>query len=157
MIYRLKRQASYYSIKELMNDTIRLSNHPPKNSLIWTPESKYHPEFGMLKQSNIVSDRFEFECNLNRNSHLRTQYPFLVLSFVLLGSIVFLIIVVFIKYVIAEREYSREMETQRSATTLCENSSFPTSSSTDPFVQTRFSKTNNKRKSIRGIFREFRL
>ena len=54
----MKRHASFYSIQELMNnDTIRLGDHPSKFELIWTPESKHHPDFGSLRLSEIVSDR----------------------------------------------------------------------------------------------------
>ncbi|KAI6191006.1 Nup54 domain-containing protein [Aphelenchoides bicaudatus] len=148
MIYRFKRHASFYSVKELMhNETVRLGNHNSKFELIWSPESKYHPEFGALKLSEVVSDRI--------------VQPSLLMSFAILGSILLLIIFIYIKYLLAERQYKRELALEQNVAIIRENfSNFSTSLSTDPLFQRQISTastSNSRRKSFMRGFREFRF
>ncbi|KAI6174276.1 hypothetical protein M3Y98_01172800 [Aphelenchoides besseyi] len=135
---RMQRHDSFYSLRDLFNDTIRLGDRPAKYELIFSAESKHHPEFGQLRESDIVGDRL--------------KVPSLVMSFLILGSVLVAVVVIFAKHLILQRRLEREMEQERKQS---EETMLPDSD--DLTQQQTHRSSHDRRRSILNVFREFRL
>ncbi|GMT18871.1 hypothetical protein PFISCL1PPCAC_10168, partial [Pristionchus fissidentatus] len=113
----------------------------PKNDIIWSHESRYHPEFGkMVARVGVENDR------VGRSSQL--------MSFVILGTVIGFILYTYLSHVIFVRKLRRELE-RAQLRNLIHSSALIMAHSAN---QVRgFNSMGERRRSILNMFRAFKL
>ncbi|KAK0405971.1 hypothetical protein QR680_018290 [Steinernema hermaphroditum] len=137
LLSRPRRSVERYTIWEIIHKRFRDPLANKKKDIIWSPESKYHPEFGRIVDS--VGDDKD-----------RVSVYSLYMSFGILGFVITFIVYTYLQYLIASRrlrqrsqEHHIEMLVKRSAFLLA------TSGREAPALK--------RRASILNLFKQFRL
>ncbi|GMS88506.1 hypothetical protein PENTCL1PPCAC_30560, partial [Pristionchus entomophagus] len=113
----------------------------PKNDIIWSHESRHHPEFGkMVARVGVENDR------VGRSSQL--------MSFVILGSVIGFILYTYLSHVIFVRKLRREME-RAQLRNLIHSSALIMAHSANQVRD--FEGLGERRRSILNMFRAFKL
>ncbi|GMR41648.1 hypothetical protein PMAYCL1PPCAC_11843 [Pristionchus mayeri] len=113
----------------------------PKNDIIWSHESRYHPEFGkMVARVGSENDR------VGRSSQL--------MSFVILGSVIGFILYTYLSHVIFVRKLRRELE-RAQLRHLIHSSALIMAHSAHHVRD--FEGLGERRRSILNMFRAFKL
>ncbi|TKR81833.1 hypothetical protein L596_015645 [Steinernema carpocapsae] len=130
-------QEDRYSIWEIIHKRFRDPRLNKAKDIIWSPESKFHPDFGRIVDS-VGDDRD------------RVSVYSLYMSFGILGFVITFIVYSYLQYLIAARRLRRQMQDEHVQFLIRRSAYLLASSGCDAPALKR-------RGSILNLFKQFRL